>query len=177
MVKRFSIIAGVAKNSKGIGLNGKLPWNVKGDLKYFQKITQTVDNLHKRNAVIMGRRTFESIERKPLYGRLNICISTTITSNTNVNPDFIFCKSLDNALEIVSDMKDIEKVFVIGGEALYKIAIKHPFCEELFINEIDIVANCDTFFPKIDDSVYTFYDQFTICPGVIGNYYRRAEFI
>lgn len=171
-MKHFSIIAGVAKQSKGIGINGKLPWNVKEDLKHFQSITQSVDDSNKRNAVIMGRRTFESIDCKPLRGRLNICVSTTLEQGTR--DDFILCKSLDNALVVASECKNIEKIFVIGGEALYKSAINHPLCEELFINEINIVAKCDTFFPKIDDSVYTLYDQFTICPGVVCNYYRRA---
>ena len=173
MMKRFSIIAGVSKFSNGIGINGKLPWNVKEDLQHFQRITQTVDDLSKRNAVIMGRRTFESIGCKPLSGRLNICVSTTATQGSR--DDLIFCKSLDNAIAITSGRNDIEKVFVIGGETLYKIAIKHPLCEELFINEINIVAKCDTFFPKIDSNEYTLYDQFTVCAGVICSYYRRVE--
>ena len=173
MMKRFSIIAGVTKITNGIGINGKLPWNIKEDLKHFQRITQTVDDANKRNAVIMGRRTFESIGGKPLSGRLNICVTTT--TEQVARDDLIFCKSLDSAVGIASGRNDIEKIFVIGGEMLYTSAIKHPLCEELFINEIDIVEKCDTFFPKIDSNVYTLYDQFTVCTGVVCSYYRRVE--
>ena len=176
MMKRFSIIAGVSKVC-----NGKLHWIVKEDFKHFrhfqhfQLITQTVDDSSKRNAVIMGRHKFESIGCKSLHGRLNICVSDT--TDKGICDDLILCKSLDNAIAIASGFNDIEKIFVIGGETLYANAIKHPLCEEMFINEIDIVEKYDTFFPKIDSNVYTFYDQFTVCAGVICSYYRRAEFV
>lgn len=94
----------------------------------------------------MGRRTFESIGGKPLSGRLNICVTTTTEQVTR--DDLIFCKSLDSAVGIASGRNDIEKIFVIGGEMLYTSAIKHPLCEELFINEIDIVEKMRYFFSE-----------------------------
>lgn len=55
----------------GIGLRGKLPWNLPPDLKMFKKITSSGSN---RNSIIMGRKTYDSIG-KPLPNRLNIVIS------------------------------------------------------------------------------------------------------
>ena len=61
----------------GIGLNGTLPWRLKEEMKYFSKMTKSVSCSDKRNAVIMGRKTWLSIPEKfrPLPGRLNIVLS------------------------------------------------------------------------------------------------------
>jgi len=71
----------------GIGLNGKLPWRLKEDMKLFKKITTTIQNPNdkekgKLNAVIMGRKTWESIPMKfrPLPNRINIILSKTINN-------------------------------------------------------------------------------------------------
>ena len=66
----------------GIGLNGKLPWRLKEDMKIFKRITTTIqnsDDKNKLNAVIMGKNTWESIPLKfrPLSNRINIILSTT----------------------------------------------------------------------------------------------------
>ena len=68
----FSIIAAVDQ-SGGIGQGGKLPWNLKGDLKHFKEVTQGQGGPAKLNAVIMGRTTWDSIPARfrPLAGRIN----------------------------------------------------------------------------------------------------------
>lgn len=63
----------VAKTiSNGIGLNNKIPWKLSKDLKMFKNITTSGNE---KNAIIMGRKTFESINKKPLPGRTNIILS------------------------------------------------------------------------------------------------------
>lgn len=127
----------------GIGFNGQLPWKNSVDMKYF-KMTTSSCNKTKQNAVIMGHKTFESLNFKPLPNRLNICISTTQYSNILVFP------SLDDALNYLYKLTDIEKIFVIGGARLYNEAICHKDCNELIVNEIDCQVDCDVFFPEID---------------------------
>ena len=157
--KNFTIIAATDLNG-GIGLNGKLPWNNKTDMKYFKNITCQRMNETKKNAIIMGRKTFESIDCKPLPNRLNVCITSispfsamTVYSVEN-NKNILFFNTLDTALEQLYKMTNIENIFVIGGATLYKEAINHQECDELLINCIECSVDCDTFFPEIDSNRY-----------------------
>jgi dihydrofolate reductase len=63
--------------SRGIGLNGDMPWKLPEDMAYFKSLTSSVKTVGKQNAVIMGRATWDSIPAKfrPLKGRLNIVLS------------------------------------------------------------------------------------------------------
>lgn len=171
----FSIIAAISKRDNGIGKNGELPWHIPEDLRFFQKITKSTNDPNKRNAIIMGRNTFHSIGRT-LPGRLNVCISSSYTNeNENNNHNIIFFSSLHDALYNISRSKDIENVFVIGGEILYNEAIQHSNCKELFINEItDNSIECDRFFPKIDSQIFELVESFNLCYRVNSLRYVRC---
>lgn len=150
----------------GIGFNGQLPWKNSVDMKYF-KMTTSSCNKTKQNAVIMGRKTFESLNFKPLSNRLNICISTTQYSNILGFP------SLDDALNYLYKLTDIEKIFVIGGAVLYNEAICHKDCNELIVNEIDCQVECDVFFPEIDTEKYRLVETRTLSNDVHNRRYIR----
>lgn len=187
-MKPFSIIVGYRASDRAIGANGKLPWHIPKDMDFFRKITTTTETLTYKNAVIMGRNTFEGMDRNPLPGRINFVFTSsemvnfpdrniwhisdssslpndnidTIESRRSIFPPLYFVKTLDDALKICHIMAGLEKVFVIGGEQLYRYAIEHPLCEELIVNEfssqpgefdIDKIP-CDTFFPEIDENEY-----------------------
>lgn len=152
----FSIIVAVSENN-GIGKDGKLPWNVPEDMEFFKKITTTVINPEKSNIIIMGRKTFESIGKKPLKQRFNICVSKTLCKEdykkyTNVE----IVDSFEEALELSVELSGTicEKVFVIGGLQLYNVALCHKRCYEIICNEIKGNYDCDTFFPKINMDIY-----------------------
>ncbi len=140
---KFSLIVAIDK-CNGIGKNGVLPWHLKNDLAFFKETT-TKTKTKKKNAVIMGRYTWESIPEKyrPLPGRINIIISqnTTLTQNA-----FIF-KNLEEAVEFASG--EAEEVFVIGGARLYQECLKWvEMVKAIYITEITRSFDCDKFFPK-----------------------------
>ena len=142
-MKNFSIIAAIDL-ARGIGLNNRLPWRLKADLKHFSEITIG----HKNNAVIMGLNTWKSLPEKyrPLPDRLNVVLSKeTITNSPNNALNF---QSLDAVLAEL-EKKQLEEIFIIGGGILYASAITHPDCRKLYLTEILDTFNCDTFFPAI----------------------------
>ena len=132
MNKLFNIIAAMDFNH-GIGCKGKLPWDIKGDLKFFKEITKT-------SPLIMGRKTWESLPVKPLPNRENIVISKKNKMN-----------SLQKALDYCWDKNQIP--FIIGGSSLYEEAINHPNLDGLFLTLIHGVYKADVFFPAIPENL------------------------
>jgi dihydrofolate reductase/thymidylate synthase len=172
----FTIIA-ATNGTGGIGIKGKLPWTNKTDMKYFKNITcQRIDET-KKNAIIMGRKTFESINCKPLPNRLNVCItSTNIFSartfySSENDKNILFFNSLDTALKELYKMANIENIFVIGGAMLYQEAIGRRDCNELLINRIDSDAECDAFFPEIDSTLYLMSESSRLDETVVNERY------
>lgn len=131
-------------NNWGIGSNNKLLASIPEDMKFFKEKTMN-------EVVIMGRKTYESLPKKPLPNRANI----VITSNTGK----------DNVLEIKKDgvmyvnMELLKSIlpyfsafpfnaFIIGGGMIYKELL--PYCECAYVTKIfNSYDNADTFFPNI----------------------------
>ena len=128
---------------RGIGKNNTLPWHIPQDLKHFSKMTK---GLNKKNIIIMGRHTWESLPNKPLRDRLNIVLSNTITlEEENVKS---FC-TLEEALDYYQIHQDIYgDVWIIGGYQVYKTALEKNVVDNLYVTYIDQDHECDTFFPK-----------------------------
>jgi dihydrofolate reductase len=109
----------------GIGNNGNIPWYIPADLKKFREITtKCVDN-QKINAVIMGRKTWESL-RKPLVNRLNIVITSNKYYKTKYD-NVIVVHSIIAALHC-ADRAYVENIFVIGGANIYNTFLQNKFC-------------------------------------------------
>ena len=131
-----SLIAAAAENGV-IGNKGMLPWHLPDDLKHFKDLT-------KGHAVIMGRKTFESIGR-PLPDRQNIVITR--------NKDF----RVDGA-EIVSSFEESlkkakgEEVFVIGGGEIYRESMAKA--DKIYLTRVFAPVDGDAFFPEIDPKVW-----------------------
>jgi len=151
-MKPFSIV--VAFDSQyGIGKNGQLPWVLPSDLKHFKEITSTVTNPTKKNAVIMGRKTWESLPERfrPLPGRVNVVLSKQGDLSL---PSGVLCfQSLDDALKQLSS-SNIESVFVIGGAQVYVHAIEHPLCQKFYVTHVEGEYGCDAFFPPISKQFF-----------------------
>ncbi|MDR1342944.1 MAG: dihydrofolate reductase [Prevotellaceae bacterium] len=117
-----------------IGNANHLPWRIPEDLKRFKQLTSG-------HAVVMGRKTFESIG-KPLPNRKNIVISRTMPAGEASGR--IAVGSLEEALLAAQGCGEI---FVIGGDSIYRQAM--PLAQRLYVTHVHVAAEGDTFFPKI----------------------------
>ncbi|QWD91158.1 dihydrofolate reductase [Polynucleobacter sp. MWH-Braz-FAM2G] len=121
-----------------IGRDNQMPWKISADLQFFKRVTMG-------HPVIMGRKTWESIGR-PLPGRRNIVVSR------NANLQLTGAELASSLNEALSRLSAFPRVFVIGGEQLFKQAF--DIADQIYITEIDLdVEGGDTFFevPKETD--------------------------
>jgi dihydrofolate reductase len=131
---RISIIAAMAENGV-IGRGGKLPWHLADDLKRFKRLTMD-------HAIVMGRKTWESIGR-PLPGRRMIVISR----QSDYCPEGVtVVGSLDAALETARAAGD-DEVFIAGGAEIYRLALSRA--DRLYITLVLADVEGDTKFPEI----------------------------
>jgi dihydrofolate reductase len=145
----------------GIGKNGDIPWKAPLDLKQFYKLTMMRPK-DKINVLIMGRRTYQSIGNKPLKDRVNIVVSNTLEPDERI----MIAHDFDSALNISYNIKDVHNVFVIGGSEIYKEAIKHKDCENIYLTQIKDDIECDTFFPL---DLLTNYNKTVLDTDIIDN--------
>jgi dihydrofolate reductase len=106
----------------GIGYNNRIPWYIKDELFLFRQITGNKDQF-KQNVIIMGKKTWDSLPRKPLKDRINIII----TSDKNfINEDNVLSfDNIDSAFEYCERTVNINKVFVIGGKSIYDLCLNN----------------------------------------------------
>jgi dihydrofolate reductase / thymidylate synthase len=146
MNDRFDMVVACDLN-RGIGKNNQLPWRLSQDLQNFKRITTTTSEEGLFNAVVMGRKTWESIPAnyRPLPGRYNV----VLTRNSNyVLPDGVFrCASIDDAFDTLIQ-GPVDRVFIIGGAEIYNQAMQHERIGLLHLTEIRHRYDCDTFFPE-----------------------------
>ncbi len=131
----LSIIAAVAKNGV-IGYKNALPWHLPADLARFKTLTSG-------RAVLMGRKTYESIVRQrggPLPDRKNIIL----TSQRNFKASG--CTVVFSLFEALSNMGPDEELFVIGGAQLYAATL--PLASHLHLTDVHTEITGDTFFPR-----------------------------
>ncbi|KAI3969903.1 hypothetical protein MKX01_038371 [Papaver californicum] len=148
-----------ATRSMGIGKDGKLPWRLPSDLKFFKEVTMGTSDPSKKNAVVMGRKTWESIpmEYRPLPGRLNVVLTRSGSFDIATAENVISCSSMASALELLAASPyclSIEKVFVIGGGQVLREALNAPGCDAIHLTEIEANIECDTFIPPVDSGLY-----------------------
>jgi len=126
----ISIIVAVS-DDWGIGRNNELLWHIPEDLKRFRKLTMG-------NALIMGKKTWESLPRKPLAGRKNIVLTDV---HGELIDGSITAYSIEDAMNKCRD----EEVFVIGGGSIYRQFIDRA--DRLYITHVHRKAPADVYFP------------------------------
>lgn len=138
----YNIIVAISKNN-GIGYENKLPWNIKEDMLLFSKLTRGNNN---NNAIIMGRKTYESLPNNFLPKRDNLVLSESLKIDEERKTGII--KSFHNINSIIEycNNKNYNDVWIIGGQTIYDMFIKNNIVKKLFITKIDKNYLCDKYF-------------------------------
>ena len=132
-----SIIVAIAQNGT-IGDKNSLLWHIKEDMRFFRTTTSG-------HAVIMGRKTFESLGSRPLPKRTNI----VITRQDVMFEGALTAHSLEEAIRMADGD---EEIFVIGGAQIYAEALK--VADRLYITRVEHDYEGDTSFPEFDLSAW-----------------------
>ena len=145
---KLSLIVAVAENGV-IGRDGELPWHLAADLRRFKRLTMG-------HAIVMGRKTWESIGR-PLPGRTSIII-TRQTDYDLGNSRVLVARGLDEALELARKADcEQNQIFIIGGAAIYEDTL--PRADRLYLTRVHAPVEGDVRFPTIDWSQWQLREQ------------------
>ncbi len=130
----ISIIVAVSEDW-GIGMNNELLWQLPQDLKRFKRLTLG-------NTVLMGKRTWESLPKRPLPGRKNVVLTDIPDEIIN---EAVTAYSIKDALD---KCNSDEEIFIIGGGSIYRQFM--PVADRLYITHVHKKTPADTYFPEID---------------------------
>jgi dihydrofolate reductase len=130
---RVSLVVAMAAN-RVIGRDGTLPWSLPADLKNFKRVT-----LNK--AIIMGRKTWESLPARPLPDRHNIILTRRVDFRANGGT---VVRGLDEAFDHALGS---DEVMVIGGEEIYRLAL--PRADRIYLTEVLGSFEGDARFPDL----------------------------
>lgn len=133
MSQQITLVVATAKNGC-IGINNDMPWHIPEDFAFFKAYTTG-------KPVIMGRKTWESLPRKPLPNRVNVVISR--------QADYVaecaqVVTSLQDALALC---EQVPEIIIMGGAQIYAEAL--PLATDLRVTEVDLSIDGDAFFPVI----------------------------
>ena len=139
---KIAFVIAVAEN-RVIGKDGHLPWRLSSDLKLFRRLTMN-------KPIIMGRRTWESLPRRPLDGRDNI----VLTRDRNFAAEGAHVvHSVEAALELgreFAEARGVDEISVIGGAQIYESMLEHA--DRIYLTEVHGSPEGDTVFPPLDSA-------------------------
>lgn len=143
--------------------DGSMPWHEPEDLKWFKQTTMGFP-------IIMGRKTWESLPKKPLPGRYNIVVSRSLPCQEL--GDHAFVPSIELALGLAwvkskNWPQAYDQIFVIGGAEIYKYVIEKNMVDEIIVSKIRGKHEGDIYFPKIDENIWSYmpfkrFDNFEV---------------
>lgn len=138
--------------NNGIGFKSSIPWFIRNDLKYFSKTTKG----DKNNAIIMGRKTWESLPKRPLPQRHNIILTRNIEIDKQLKKltsENISCfQSSQQALEFCKK-QCFDEVWIIGGTEIYKHFYQYytNYISKICVTRVNKEYECDVYFPEISE--------------------------
>jgi dihydrofolate reductase len=148
MEPKIALVVAIAENG-AIGVAGGLPWRLPGDLAFFKRTTMG-------KPIVMGRRTWQSLPKRPLPGRPNLVVTRAAE---------VGAKAARDGAEVFGDLSDAltraralavqaeaEEVSIIGGAEIYRQTL--PLADRLYITEVKATPAADTFFPAFDRSAW-----------------------
>ena len=155
----ISIIVAIAENM-AIGKNNDLLWHIPADLKRFKIITSG-------HPVIMGKRTWESLHRRPLPNRRTIVI-------TDLQGEVIDdCEMAYSITEAMEKCNPEEENFIIGGASVYRQFL--PLANRLYLTFVRKSFEADVFFPEIDFSQWTLVSKEEFQPDEVNDFAYSNE--
>lgn len=126
-------------NNWGIGFNGELLERIPNDLKRFKQLTDD-------STVIMGRKTWDSLPKKPLPNRFNIIVTSQEVDDNDIDIKHSSMEEVKAFLELDLGIP----VFIIGGGMIYRELL--PYCQEVYVTKIlKDHDNVDAYFPNLDE--------------------------
>lgn len=145
-------------NSKNaLGKDNELMYKISNDLKNFKRLTN-------HSIVIMGRKTWDSLPKKPLPNRVNVVVTSQGEKFNKTQEEFqnlvekseecVKVKDLESALnfaEVIAGRDTSSEVFIIGGGTLYNEAIEKNYVAKLYLTEVEDNTEGDTYFPDVSD--------------------------
>lgn len=138
---KLSLIVAQARN-RIIGAGGSLPWRLKDDMAFFKRTTMGAP-------VIMGRKTWESLPKRPLPGRANIVLTHDWHYDAaDAARVYSSLPAAVNAARAIADREGRDEAFVIGGAELYAATL--PFADRIYLTEVDAEVEGDARFPELD---------------------------
>lgn len=147
----ISLVVAVSRNGV-IGRDGGLPWHISSDLKRFKTITMG-------KPMIMGRKTWDSLPRKPLPGRANIVISR---SGTVSGEGAVVVRDANAALTMARREAPAE-ICIIGGGEIYRLFL--PLAGRIYLTEVQMDVEGDTRFPDLDPAQWQEVSRETVEAG------------
>jgi dihydrofolate reductase len=119
-----------------IGKADTLPWRISEDLKNFKAITEN-------KTIVMGRKTWDSLPKRPLPNRRNVVLSSSLQSG-----DCLVVHNMKELLNVINDEEAQKGCCVIGGATLYRACL--PYVSRLLITRVHTKIEGDTYLPEID---------------------------
>lgn len=129
---KITLVAALAEN-RVIGINNTIPWHIPEDFAFFKEYTL-------QKPVIMGRKTWDSLPRKPLPNRRNIIITHQLNFQATQAECFTDLPSA------IATCTPCEEVIIMGGAQIYAQAL--PLATDLRLTEVKLCPNGDTLFPE-----------------------------
>lgn len=142
---KISLIVAASLNN-AIGKNNQLLWHLPNDMKFFKQTTWAMP-------VVMGRKTFESMNNKPLNGRLNI----VVTRQKDFKAEGVVAvESIADAVFVAKEHL-YKEVFIIGGGEIYKETL--PKADIIYFTKVNTVIEGDTFFSAINENDFELINE------------------
>ena len=167
--KPYLTIVVALDDCNGIGRDNQIPWHIKNDLKFFRYVTSEVKDPKKQNALIVGRKTYETFP-KPLPNRLSLVISRNPTLANMHYDNVVRADDFDDAVKYANNEESVENIFVIGGVTVYEAAMNSNLVKRLFVTRVKGDYQCTAVWSSFDVSKFqrrenipqeyqTFFDQ------------------
>jgi dihydrofolate reductase len=152
---RVALIAARAANGV-IGRNGDLPWGLPSDLRHFKAVTMG-------KPIVMGRKTWDSLPKRPLPGRANIVVSRDPAFQPSGAWAFSEPEVALHAALAQAQAAGVAEIVVIGGASLYAHFLQRA--DRLYLTDVDAAPDGDVFFPQFDATEFSVTDRKEIPAG------------